>query len=71
MSVNGKDVSVFILMQLFFCVVMVLQLSTVSRLKQENFLELIGYCLEANNRILVYQFAKMGSLHDILHGMSS
>uniref|UniRef100_A0A0A0LBS8 Protein kinase domain-containing protein n=1 Tax=Cucumis sativus TaxID=3659 RepID=A0A0A0LBS8_CUCSA len=44
------------------------QLSSVSRLKQENFLELIGYCLEANNRILVYQFAKMGSLHDILHG---
>uniref|UniRef100_A0A9I9CX04 Protein kinase domain-containing protein n=1 Tax=Cucumis melo TaxID=3656 RepID=A0A9I9CX04_CUCME len=43
-------------------------LSSVSRLKQENFLELIGYCLEANNRILVYQFAKMGSLHDILHG---
>lgn len=50
---------------------MVLQLSSVSRLKQENFLELIGYCLEANNRILVYQFAKMGSLHDILHGTSS
>ncbi|PIA53371.1 hypothetical protein AQUCO_00900147v1 [Aquilegia coerulea] len=44
------------------------QLSTVSRLKQEHFVELIGYCLEANNRILVYQFATMGSLHDILHG---
>ncbi|KAG7027787.1 putative protein kinase [Cucurbita argyrosperma subsp. argyrosperma] len=44
------------------------QLSVVSRLKQENFLELIGYCLEANNRILIYPFAKMGSLHDILHG---
>lgn len=58
-------------MQLYSYVVMVLQLSTVSRLKQENFLELIGYCLEANNRILVYQFAQMGSLHDILHGMSS
>ncbi|XP_022934296.1 probable protein kinase At2g41970 isoform X1 [Cucurbita pepo subsp. pepo] len=44
------------------------QLSIVSRLQQENFMELIGYCLEANNRILIYQFAKMGSLHDILHG---
>ncbi|KAG2686907.1 hypothetical protein I3760_09G028000 [Carya illinoinensis] len=44
------------------------QLSTVSRLKHEYFVELIGYCLEANNRILVYQFATKGSLHDILHG---
>lgn len=58
-------------MHLCSCVVMVLQLSVVSRLKQENFLELIGYCLEANNRILIYPFAKMGSLHDILHGMLS
>ncbi|CAN0927611.1 Probable protein kinase At2g41970 [Linum grandiflorum] len=44
------------------------QLSVVSRLKNEHFLELIGYCLEANNRILVYQYASMGSLHDVLHG---
>ncbi|XP_077234619.1 putative protein kinase At2g41970 [Tasmannia lanceolata] len=44
------------------------QLSMVSRLKNENFVELLGYCLEANNRILVYQFATKGSLHDILHG---
>ncbi|XAR70049.1 Non-specific serine/threonine protein kinase [Bertholletia excelsa] len=44
------------------------QLSTVSRLKHENFMELVGYCLEADNRILVYQYATMGSLHDILHG---
>ncbi|XP_015898923.3 probable protein kinase At2g41970 [Ziziphus jujuba] len=44
------------------------QLSTVSRLKHENFVELIGYCLESNNRILVYQYASLGSLHDILHG---
>ncbi|KAL5549759.1 hypothetical protein UlMin_004990 [Ulmus minor] len=44
------------------------QLSQVSRLKHEHFVELIGYCLESNNRILVYQFATLGSLHDILHG---
>ncbi|PSS36292.1 Protein kinase [Actinidia chinensis var. chinensis] len=44
------------------------QLSVVSRLKHEHFVELTGYCLESNNRILVYQFAKMGSLHDVLHG---
>ncbi|KAK7278806.1 hypothetical protein RJT34_23842 [Clitoria ternatea] len=44
------------------------QLSVVSRLKNEHFVELMGYCLEANNRILVYQYASLGSLHDILHG---
>ncbi|KAJ4979733.1 hypothetical protein NE237_010513 [Protea cynaroides] len=44
------------------------QLSMVSRLKNEHFVELLGYCLDANNRILAYQFATMGSLHDVLHG---
>ncbi|KAK8951682.1 putative protein kinase [Platanthera zijinensis] len=44
------------------------QLSLVSRLKHEFFVELLGYCLEDGNRILVYQFATLGSLHDILHG---
>ncbi|KAF5737358.1 Kinase superfamily protein [Tripterygium wilfordii] len=44
------------------------QLSVVSRLQHEHFVELMAYCLEANNRILVYQFATMGSLHDVLHG---
>ncbi|NP_001312440.1 probable protein kinase At2g41970 [Nicotiana tabacum] len=44
------------------------QLSMVSALKHEHFVTLMGYCLEANNRILVYEFAAMGSLHDVLHG---
>ncbi|KAL8213803.1 hypothetical protein R6Q57_003252 [Mikania cordata] len=44
------------------------QLSVVSRLKNEHFVELLGYCLEGDNRILVYQYATMGSLHDVLHG---
>ncbi|KAI0494508.1 hypothetical protein KFK09_024646 [Dendrobium nobile] len=44
------------------------QLSLVSRLKNEYFLELLGYCLEDGNRILVYQLATLGSLHNILHG---
>lgn len=48
-----------------------MQLSIVSRLKHEHFTELMGYCLEQNNRILVYQYATMGSLHDVLHGNSS
>lgn len=45
-----------------------MQLSIVSRLKNDHFVELKGYCLEANNRILVYQYASLGSLHDVLHG---
>ncbi|KAK4481740.1 hypothetical protein RD792_012650 [Penstemon davidsonii] len=44
------------------------QLSMVSRLKNEHFVGLLGYCLEANNRILAYEYAAMGSLHDVLHG---
>ncbi|KAG0492749.1 hypothetical protein HPP92_005887 [Vanilla planifolia] len=44
------------------------QLAMVSRLKYEYFVQLLGYCLEDNNRILVYQFATKGSLHDVLHG---
>ncbi|KAK4404970.1 putative protein kinase [Sesamum angolense] len=44
------------------------QLSMVSRLKSDNFVALLGYCLEPNNRILAYEYATMGSLHDVLHG---
>lgn len=45
------------------------QVSTVSRMKHENLVELLGYCVEGNLRVLAYEFATMGSLHDILHGM--
>ncbi|KAK9087926.1 hypothetical protein Syun_030320 [Stephania yunnanensis] len=44
------------------------QVSMVSRLKHDNFVELLGYCVGGNVRLLVYEFATMGSLHDILHG---
>lgn len=40
-----------------------------SRLKHENVVELIGYCLEGQLRVLAYEYATMGSLHDILHGI--
>lgn len=43
----------------------------VSRLKHENLVELLGYCVDGNQRVLAYEFATMGSLHDILHGMWS
>jgi hypothetical protein len=29
----------------------------------------LGYCTESNLRIVAYEFATMGSLHDVLHGM--
>ncbi|XXG89227.1 hypothetical protein AAC387_Pa12g1281 [Persea americana] len=44
------------------------QVSVVSNLKHENFVELLGYCAEGDYRLLAYEFATMGSLHDILHG---
>ncbi|KAL4591242.1 hypothetical protein LXL04_004198 [Taraxacum kok-saghyz] len=44
------------------------QVAMVSTLKHDNFVELCGYCVEGNTRVLAYEFATMGSLHDILHG---
>ena len=41
----------------------------VSRLKHENVVELLGYHIDGNVRVLAFEYAKMGSLHDILHGM--
>jgi pto-interacting protein 1 len=42
----------------------------VSRLKHDNVVELLGYCVDGNTRILAYEFATMGSLHDMLHGIT-
>ncbi|XP_010512607.1 PREDICTED: probable receptor-like protein kinase At2g47060 [Camelina sativa] len=44
------------------------QVSMVSRLKHANFVELLGYSVDGNSRILVFEFAQNGSLHDLLHG---
>ncbi|KAF6162376.1 hypothetical protein GIB67_012524 [Kingdonia uniflora] len=44
------------------------QVSMVSRLKHENVVEFLGYCVNGDIRVLAYEFATMGSLHDILHG---
>lgn len=44
------------------------QVSLVSRLKHDNFIDMLGYCTERNLRIVAYEFATMGSLHDVLHG---
>ncbi|XP_062209597.1 pto-interacting protein 1-like isoform X2 [Phragmites australis] len=44
------------------------QVSAVSRLKHDNVLQLLGYCVGGNIRVLAYEYATRGSLHDILHG---
>ncbi|PWA88657.1 Protein kinase, ATP binding site-containing protein [Artemisia annua] len=44
------------------------QVSMFSNLKNDNLIELLGYCVEGDVRVLAYEFATMGSLHDILHG---
>lgn len=40
----------------------------VSRLKHEHVVELLGYSVDGGLRVLAYEFASNGSLHDILHG---
>ncbi|XP_076901359.1 putative protein kinase At2g41970 isoform X2 [Bidens hawaiensis] len=44
------------------------KLAMISRLKNDYFSQLRGYCLENKNRILVYQYATMGCLHELFHG---
>ncbi|XP_004508088.1 pto-interacting protein 1 [Cicer arietinum] len=44
------------------------QVSIVSRLKHENVIELVSYCVDGPLRALAYQYAPNGSLHDMLHG---
>ncbi|XP_057476505.1 pto-interacting protein 1 [Actinidia eriantha] len=44
------------------------QVSMVSRLKHEHVVELLGYCMDGSLRVLAYEYASNGSLHDILHG---
>ncbi|MED6135638.1 cleavage polyadenylation factor subunit pti1 [Stylosanthes scabra] len=44
------------------------QVSIVSRLKHENVVELVSYCVDGSLRALAYEYAPKGSLHDILHG---
>ncbi|KAG8065079.1 hypothetical protein GUJ93_ZPchr0004g40012 [Zizania palustris] len=49
-------------------VVFLKQLGVASRLKHENFVRLLGYTINRDLRVLVYEYATMGTLHDVLHG---
>ncbi|PWA34694.1 pto-interacting protein 1 [Artemisia annua] len=44
------------------------QVSMVSRLKHDHVVGLLGYCVDGGLRVLAYEYASNGSLHDILHG---
>ncbi|KAL0740514.1 hypothetical protein Bca4012_082027 [Brassica carinata] len=44
------------------------KISMVSRLRHENVIALVGYCVDGPLRVLAYEYAPNGSLHDILHG---
>ncbi|KAK4267118.1 hypothetical protein QN277_023945 [Acacia crassicarpa] len=41
--------------------------SNISNLHHPNVTELVGYCSEHGQHLLVYEFHKSGSLHDLLH----
>ncbi|KAL0317141.1 UNVERIFIED_CONTAM: putative receptor-like protein kinase [Sesamum angustifolium] len=45
------------------------QVAIVSRLKHENVIKLLGYCVDGDLRVLAYEYAPDSSLHNILHGM--
>ena len=40
-------------------------------LHQTNLVNLIGYCADGDQRLLVYEFMSLGSLEDHLHGLCS
>ncbi|PSS19398.1 Serine/threonine-protein kinase-like protein [Actinidia chinensis var. chinensis] len=43
------------------------ELEFLSRLNHKNLVRLLGYCEDSNERILVYEYMKNGTLHDHLH----
>lgn len=52
-----------------FSIPCVLQVLTISRmLKHDNIVQILGYFIEGENRVLAYEYAPKGSLHGILHG---
>lgn len=47
----------------------VVEVMTLSMANHPNLVNLIGYCAEGDQRLLVYEYMPLGSLEDHLHGM--
>lgn len=43
------------------------EMETIGKIKHRNLVPLLGYCKVAEERLLVYEFMKYGSLEDVLH----
>lgn len=41
--------------------------NSIDRIRHANIVELIGYCSEHGQRLLIYEYCSNGSLHDALH----
>nr|CAD1839524.1 unnamed protein product [Ananas comosus var. bracteatus] len=41
--------------------------SNISRLRHQNIVSLVGYCVEHGQRLLIYDYTGNGTLHDMLH----
>lgn len=47
----------------------IVEVLTLSMADHPNLVKLIGYCVEGDQRVLVYEYMALGSLEDHLHGM--
>lgn len=47
----------------------VVEVMTLSNAQHTNLVNLLGYCAEGDQRLLVYEYMPLGSLEDHLHGM--
>ncbi|KAL8034102.1 hypothetical protein ABFX02_12G005300 [Erythranthe guttata] len=43
------------------------EMETIGKIKHRNLVPLLGYCSVADERLLVYEYMKYGSLEDVLH----
>lgn len=41
--------------------------SSISKIRHAHIVELVGYCNEHGQRLLVNEYCEMGTLHDALH----
>lgn len=42
-------------------------INSIDRIRHPNIVELIGYCAEHGQRLLIYEYCSNGSLQDALH----